>query len=282
MNILMVGAGKGSWEMRGLQLGAALGARVVRDPSDSDLRWADMIVLIKRAILTQRVRAVQSGKPIVWDALDFWTQPFQNDLSQLSACAVLKSWQRDVTLTVGATAAMAQSAGNGFYLPHHGHAGLHPTDARPECRVVGYDGNPIYLDWWSPVLRDACARRGWSFVINPPDLSAVDILVSLRGGIWDGWMCREWKSGVKIVNAILAGRPILTQDCAAARELQPDGMVIETASDLNLAPDEWADVERRAATVERSQRVAPLFALPAIAQAYRLRLEALCAQGVLQ
>lgn len=238
MNILIVGSGKGSFTMRGQQLGAALGARVVGAPSDTDLRWADIVVLIKRAGLAWADLAHRFGKPIVWDALDFWAQPKDNGLDEKAARALLQSHIAKIkpALVIGATEAMAQAAG-GVYLPHHSWHGLSPTPAREVVSVVGYEGNALYLGRWRQSIEAECRRRGWSFVINPIDLRACDILVALRDGPWDGWMCREWKSGVKLVNAIAAGRPIVTQLSAAWREIGRGFIVDVQHSDLPGAFD---------------------------------------------
>lgn len=270
VNLLIVGSGKGSWEMRGVQLGRELGARVTSDPSPADLAWSDLVVLVKRAILLHGARVRSAGRPIVWDALDFWSQPAQNGLTESAAVALLRQtidrYRPD--LVIGATEAMAAAAG-GVCLPHHGYLGLTPAPARIECRAVGYDGNAVFLDRWAQTVKDACDRRGWRFVVNPPDLAAVDLMVSLRGGPWDGWMCRSWKSGVKIANAVLAGRPILTQDCAAARELPHAGSVIETPAELSDALDYWSGRMVRAEAVERSRVLAPTYTAQAIADRYR-------------
>lgn len=255
--------------MRAVQLGAAIGARVRSTLAPDDLAWADVVVLVKRAIV-QASAVHAAGKPLVWDALDFWQQPAQNGLTETQARALLAAWIRRYrpTLTIGATQAMTDACG-GVYLPHHGHVGLVPTEARRECRVVAYEGSPAYLESWEPPLREACATRGWTFVVNPSNLSAVDILVALRGGAWDGWMCRQWKSGVKYVNAILAGRPVITQDAAAFREISPAGTVVTCPSDLDAALDHWAILAARQRAVGLSHQFATSHALPAIADAYR-------------
>jgi hypothetical protein len=66
-------------------------------------------------------------------------------------------------------------------------------------------------------------------------------------------MCQEWKSGVKIGNAMCAGRPIITQHSAAFRELAPIGSAIETEADLDRAFELWADVEQRATALNQTR-----------------------------
>lgn len=274
MHLLIVGSGKGSWEMRGVQLGAALGARETSAPSERDWQWADLAILIKKRAITFAPAAHRAKVPIVWDALDFWSQPSENRCHAARALQVFEIQRRAIkpVLTIAATQAMATDCG-GVYLSHHSWQGLTPTPARARVHTVGYDGNDLYLGAWKAVLERACHARGWRFVINPKDLTQVDLLVAFRDGIRDGWICRQWKSGVKLVNAIAAGRPIITQPCAAWDELRPDGSVIDDPRDLDAALDRWSDHMTRSAVVDRAQVRAGEFAVETIAAQYRTILE---------
>lgn len=236
MNVLMVGNGQGSWIMRGQQLGAAMGARVTTNPSDADWRWADLCVLVKMHGAKFAPAAHRYGVPIVWDALDFWRQPADNQSDEKRAKALLQAQITAIkpALVVCATQAMADACG-GVYLPHHCWAGLESTPARVDVQTVAYEGNALYLGRWRHELEESCKARGWNFVINPPDLRQADIIVALRDGPWDGWICREWKSGVKVVNAIAAGRPVVSQMTAAFAELKPVGFRVDTIADLDVA-----------------------------------------------
>jgi hypothetical protein len=251
MNLLMVGRGKGSWEIRGHQLGNAMGARVTSTPSDADWHWAERVVFVKRPDPTWIARAHALRIPIVWDPLDFWRQPAENGCTDDRARALLRR-QIDMiqpVLVIGATQAMADAA-EGIYIPHHARPGLRPTLAHQALQIVGYEGNALYLGRWAGVLQQMCRANGWTFVINPPDLADVDVVAAFRDGPWDGWICREWKSGVKVVNAVAAGRPVLTQATAAFREIQPVGQIVEDIRDLPAALDLWRDVTQREAVVQ--------------------------------
>lgn len=275
MNVLMVGSGSGSWQMRGVQLGQALGARVVTAPSEADLRWSDVVVLVKRAGLHWCAFVQGFKKPIVWDALDFWRQPAQNHLSETDARALLKGTIATIkpALVIGATEAMACAAREmgqeAVYLPHHGWHGLEPTPARDAVQVVAYQGSERYLGRWRVAIEQACAQRSWRFVINPASLADADILVSFRDGEWDGWMCREWKSGVKLVNAILAGRPMVTQESAARRELEPISNTVNDVAGLGEALDEWAPIDARAHVADAWPTRLAACSLDAVASRYR-------------
>lgn len=275
MNVLMIGSGKGSWEVRGLELGKAIGARVTRAPSDDDMRWADVVVMVKRALFSWAELAHRFRKPVVWDALDFWKQPEQNGLSESEARALLQDMiaRHRPALVIGATEAMAQAAG-GVYLPHHSRPGLTPAPAREVVTCVGYEGTRKYLGRWAKAVQAECERRGWTFVINPPDLRDCDILVAFRDGQWDGWMCREWKSGVKVVNAGVVGRPIITDDSAARREIIPHGCSIRTHDDLPHAFNEWYPLAKRESAVTGAEDSAHAYTLTAVAKTYSQILQA--------
>lgn len=252
MNVLIVGSGNGSMAMRGHQIGRALCARVVGAPSVDDLQWADVAILIKRAGRQWASLAQKVGTPIVWDALDFWDQPEQNTYTETEARALLREWITAIrpTLIIGATEAMADACG-GVYLPHHPWIGLAPASARPVVTSVGYQGTKKFLGQWANAVQTECERRNWKFLINPPDMRACDLVVALRDGKHDGWMCQEWKSGVKLVNAMTAGRPVITQDSAAWREMRPVGCAVQTVGDLARAFDRWTSFEARAAAVHQ-------------------------------
>lgn len=272
MNVLMVGSGgKGSMTVRGQQLGQAIGARVVSVPSDDDLAWAHIVILVKRNGLDWASRVQQARKAIVWDALDFWEQPEQNALSQPDALALLQRCLQKIrpTLTIGATEAMALAC-RGVYLPHHAWPNLRPTSARAQVLTIGYQGKRKYLGRWAKAVQAECDRRGWTFVINPEDLRTCDLLVAFRDGQWDGWMCQEWKSGVKLVNARAAGRPIITQDSAAFRELKVVGSAIADQADLPDAFDYWSHLEARQMA---AQAPFEAYTLSAVAMTYRMLLQ---------
>lgn len=269
MNVLMCGNGAGSFEVRGRQLGGAIGARVVRAPSDDDLRWADVVVLIKRAVTAWSDLVHRNGKPLVWDALDFWAQPEDNDMTEAEAKTMLRDYiaNHRPDLVIGATEAMAQAAG-GVYLPHHSRPGLTPAPARDVVTTVGYEGTKKYLGRWAKAVQDECDRRGWTFVINPPDLRACDILVAFRDGQWDGWMCDAWKSGVKSVNAIAAGRPIITRGEVATLEVKPVGWIVKDQQGIADAFDYWSSLEWRRIAVDKCRHMASEFTLDTVANRY--------------
>jgi glycosyltransferase involved in cell wall biosynthesis len=237
-------------------------------PSETTLRWADLVICVKRSLFEYGDALRRMKKPVVWDAVDFWDQPEQNGLTEYEAKALLRSKieKYDPVLVIGATQAMADAA-NGVYLPHHSRPGLVAGPVREQVQIVAYEGVPKYLGSWMHAIAGACMKRDWAFVINPKDLRDADIIVAFREGKYDGWMCREWKSGVKIVNAMAAGRPIITQDNAAFRELSPIGTTVTDPQELAAAFDKYADQALRQSAVSQSRSEA--LTLERVAARYR-------------
>lgn len=268
--VLFVGGEKGSWTVRGKQIATALGARYGSKANQLDWDWPDVIVLVKRAAEVWWKEAAASGKPIIWDVLDFWRQPRDNGLRPADLLPTIRQIAKEAhaSTLIGATEAMAKDIG-GVYIPHHSRIGLVPTTPRVEARVVAYDGSARYLGSWRRAIEHACSRTGMTFVINPVDLSQADILVAFRGEEWDGPICREWKSGVKYVNAIAAGRPILTQKTTGGDEIQACALEVE---DSEMLVDVLASVQAvgfRQFPYEYGRVAAPWFSLEAVAVRYR-------------
>lgn len=264
----MVGIGAGSFQVRGKQLGWALGARVTSDPTPDDWQWADVIVLIKRAIYQFGVEAVRSGKTILWDALDFWEQPEENQHALTDLCyRASKHALKIRAFVMGATREMAEALG-GSYLPHHSRPGVLQTPPRKAFNVVAYEGTKKYLGRWHNALETTCARLGLEFRVNPESLAECDLLVAFRDGKWDGEVCRRWKSGVKYVNAIAAGRPILTQPHAAFSEIQPEGRLLNDPSELEAAIEAYRPYEVRKFAYEQLSHRSQEFALSSVAERY--------------
>jgi hypothetical protein len=274
MTLLFVGCDKGAWQMRGRQIGDALGARWTAKPRFDEWKKGDVVVLVKRAALawtTQAQAARRRGVRIVWDVLDYWRQPADNGRTAGDLVADIRTVAAfiQVDRLIGATQAMATAIG-GVYLPHHARISLAPAPLRRDGHlVVAYEGQARYLEAWGPALEQVCADRGLRFVINPPDLRDADLVVALRGGAWDGAICRQWKSGIKYINALVAGRPVLTQPSAAFDEIRPVGQTIDRLEQLPAAVDRLLELGPRAAAVKLARRRAGEFDIRTIADRYR-------------
>lgn len=274
MRILIVGAdAKGSFEMRGRQLGNAIGARVTMQPSARDWAWADVIVLVKRAVMAFGLQAKRARVPVIWDVLDFWKQPQENgiDLDVLKQRVTDECAAIGITTVIGATQAMATDL-HGVYLPHHCLSGLEAMPPRLDPNrtiVVGYHGRAKYLGAWKQRLEQACENLGMAFVINPVDLRELDVVVALRDGQWDGEVCRRWKSGVKYVNALVAGLPVLAHATSAFDEVGPVGAIVERPETIEERLVTVSSSTNRADAYDLARRRAHEFSLFSVARRYR-------------
>lgn len=212
--ILITGKGtSGSWQIRAVQLGDAIGATVIPDASIMHMQQHDLIVLVKRPTpeLLDRFEAVRA--PVVWDVVDAWAQPLANQWRREDAVSWLKSCVRQIKPRglVCATEQMLIDAEfpQSIVIPHHARPDQPINPIREQVRTIGYEGRADYLAGWLPIIQKECERRGWQFVLNPERPADLDIVVALRGGIWRGYVTDAWKSGVKLANAQATGTPFI-------------------------------------------------------------------------
>lgn len=221
MNVLCTGRGtSGSWQIRAVQLGRAIGATV--QPQANNLKGFDLVILVKRPTADLLARIRQRGVPLIWDVVDSWSQPAGNSWTEAQA----KDWlyrEIEVIKPVAIVAATEQMAADikgipTLALPHHGRPGpMNPI--REKVQRIGYEGSEKHLGRWSRDMAQECKRRGIEWVVNPSKLSDLDIVVALREET--GYAPMNWKSGVKLANAQITGTP-----CILAKEAG----YIETAS----------------------------------------------------
>lgn len=211
MKILVTGKGgtAGSWLMRGAQLGAALGAMVL--PNARSAEGFDVSIVVKRTP-AHVIEAVRRGRWL-WDIVDAYPQPEAYAWSREQAIA----WVRErlsalrPTGVIWPTRRMRKDCDPGLpglVLPHHHRLGIEANPIRASVKTVGYDGAPSYLGRWGDWVRAECNRRGWQFVHTSRPADA-DIMLGLRDD--GGYVCANWKSGVKLANAHASGTPFIGQ-----------------------------------------------------------------------
>lgn len=215
MRLLFTGrGGNGSWEVRGNQLGAACGARVQLMASRADCGEADIIVAVKRIppLLLDAIR--KSGRKWVLDVVDFYPQPACAAWDQEASIAWAKQQIKALnpSAVIWPTVRMMDDCSDGrpaLVLPHHHRQGIARNKIREKVATIGYEGRAAYLGGWVPMLERECRRRGWRFVTNPQHLADLDIAIAVRGGEWDNYASRHWKSNVKLANAHGSGTPFV-------------------------------------------------------------------------
>jgi hypothetical protein len=171
-----------------------------------------VIVVVKRAPdeLLQAVRA--SGRPWFYDIVDAYPQPACSDWTKKQSIAWLKS-HIDTLRPDGViwpNRKMHDDADReGDVVYHHHRPGIRINPLREQVRRVGYEGAATYVEGWASLIERECKNRGWEFVINPEHLADVDIVLALRGGRYNGYPQRNWKSNVKLANAHGSGTPFI-------------------------------------------------------------------------
>lgn len=268
MRVLITGKGtSGSWKVRGEQLGRAIGATVRVNASIRDMAAYDVVVLVKRPTPELADALRRCGRLVVWDMVDHWPQPIGNDWSRERLIAFTREGARHVGAhaLIGATAAMADDLGTPHWLPHHGW-NRGEVLIGPKVSKVCYEGSPRYLGRWHDAIASECVRRGWTFVTNPDRYPNCDIAVAFRDAEFDGYAPRNWKSGVKLSNAQVAGmafvgareRGYTEQACGAEQFVDaPDQLAAafdrfedprtreKVAAEMRAAAPRLADVARR-------------------------------------
>jgi len=246
--VLITGRGtSGSFQIRGVQLGAALGATVI--PNAVQVDEFDQIILVKRATpeLLQRLK----GKPIIWDVVDAWPQPIGNSWTRAECMEWLKTtvYLLKPAGIIAATHAMMDDlksfySGPVLWLPHHYRPGLHKYPVRYDVLNVGYEGGVKYLGKWLPILQRECKAKGWNFVMNPPSITSLDLIVALRDA--KGYAPRAYKSNVKLANAQGSGIPIICNRESGYLETAGPGVKwADTEEELCEALEEMVSYKER-------------------------------------
>lgn len=213
--ILFTGRGSsGSWKIRGEQLGRALNARVKPQATIHDCKAADLIVVVKRISPTLLDNIRKSGKPWVFDCVDFYPQPECSTWSRNHAIdwvrGKLKKLQPNAVIWPNEQ--MQEDCGkgyNGIILYHHHLPGIEQNPIRQEVQAVCYEGSERYLGGWLKHILNECHAREWHFYVNPPQIACSDIVLAIRDEKYSGYAQRHWKSNVKLANAHGSGTPFI-------------------------------------------------------------------------
>jgi hypothetical protein len=263
----------GSWQIRAVQLGAAIGALV--QPNAGSAKGFDVAIVVKRARqdLLDRIR----GIPVIWDVVDAYSQAgLEWTALQCRGWLASEVARIKPVAIVAATEAMAADC-EGFgipvlALPHHARYPQVINPIRKVVQTVGYEGREQYLGRWRSVLEQECKRRKWAFVVNPKTLASLDIVVAFRES--RGYAATQWKSNVKLANAQGSGTPIVMQRDAGYMETASGAeWLADKASELYTAFDQIADHDVRWQPANRMLSASP--SLELISDKYRAWLSQL-------
>jgi hypothetical protein len=217
VKVLFTGRGtSGSWQIRGEQMAAALGA----DARAAASRWSlpqlggvDFVVVVKRIDDTHLKQLHAQGARIVWDIVDAWPQPAGNRWDKDEALCWLADQVKRIrpAAIIAATHRMAKDCARFgvpvLWLRHHHRPHILPNPIRDRITLIGYEGASNYVESWARIIQRECNRIGARFVMQPDHLADVDIVLGLRDYV--GYPARQWKSGVKLANAHGSGTPFI-------------------------------------------------------------------------
>jgi len=231
--VLVTGrGGAGSWEIRGRQIGKAMGAVVKPNATLEDLRSVDVALVVKRAPDELLTNLRRSGVPWVYDIVDAYPQP------ECTAWSAEKSirWLRNhidrlnPNTTIFATERMrVDSSRDGVTVYHHARPGQKINPIRESISTVGYEGSPQYIGKWAEAIK-------LPFVVNPANLADVDVVIAVRDAQWYGYAQQHWKSNVKLANAHATGTPFIgLSECGYAETSTGGERLIGSSEQLDLA-----------------------------------------------
>lgn len=246
MKILVTGKGtSGSWFIRGVQLGTAIGATVI--PKHEDPSGYDLVVVVKKVPPNLLDRLHTRRIPWIWDVVDAWPQPVGNRWQKEQAVKWLKGQILELrpSAIVFPTMIMRRDSdwtGPCTVLPHHAWPKYSPKPLRDHILNVGYEGGLHYLGSWRTLLDIGCNRRGWTFSPNG-DLSICDIGIALRE--YSGYPAKFWKSNCKLANLQALGVPAI---CSPERSYKEFGsgkeIFVTSPEELKGALDLLMDCDR--------------------------------------
>lgn len=249
MRVLITGSGtSGSWQIRAVQLGQAIGATVKPKATAADVKAHDVVIMIKRVIKEVVDAAHRFKKPLLYDILDWWPQPEGNAWTRPVAIKNTIARLNEVrpTAVIYPNKQMRDDIGfRGEVLYHHARPGLGTKEYFPERGLcVGYEGAEPYMSgYMGTVVAEQCERRMWAFEINPSNYLEMDIIVAFRDAQYNGWVPSSWKSNVKLANAQAAGIAFVGGlDRAYVETAGPEDRLIENSGvALSRAFDELTD-----------------------------------------
>ncbi len=215
MKILFTGNGtSGSWKIRGEQLGTACDGIIKPKATRQDLKQADVIVVVKR-ISDQLLNDIRSsGKPWVYDLVDFYPQPECTAWTKEKSIDWVKTRLKILhpNAIIWPNTCMMRDCANGMkgtVIYHHHRQKISTNPIREHIKLIGYEGSREYIgEWLGPILKE-CIRRGWQFRINTMELAEMDIVLAIRDKHVNGYAQRHWKSNVKLANAHGSGTPFI-------------------------------------------------------------------------
>ena len=207
----------GSWEIRGRQIaGMRSNWTAINKPSENIIEESDIVCVIKKPNFKILEIARKKNKPIVYDIVDSWQQP-DDDVVHINKDQAInlfsEKWDEiNADGYIFPTKNMENILGHlvktKVTIYHHYWPQIKINPIRKVVKKVGYEGVG-FLGEWQQKFEYLCKKKGLEFVINPDEFTDMDIVVLARGGVYASYLARNFKSNVKLANAMGSGTPAL-------------------------------------------------------------------------
>ena len=209
----------GAWRVRAEQIAARrTNWTAIKVPTEAELKRHDIICFVKKPSFDVHDAAKRLGKMTVYDVVDGWNQPEENNAANTMGEARRhfsnrwQDWAR-YDAHIFANRRMWEDLSTlsrcPTYIYHHSNPELTMALLRETAQIVGYQGAEEFLGEWRPVIEEACTAHGLRFVVNPDDYSSIDIGFAVRSAEWGGYLPSTYKSNVKVANFMATGTPCL-------------------------------------------------------------------------
>ena len=207
----------GSWEIRGKQIAAMRSNwTAINKPDENIIEESDIICVIKKPNFKIIEIARKKNKPVVYDIVDSWQQPDDDGvcLNKKQAISLFsKKWDEiNADGYIFPTKNMENILGNltqfNTTIYHHYWPQIKINPIRKVVKKVGYEGVG-FLGEWEQIFDQICKKKGIEFIINPKEFKDMDIVVLARGSVYGSYLARNFKSNVKLANAMGSGTPAL-------------------------------------------------------------------------
>lgn len=258
--VLFTGTGGkgGGWHMRAVQMARQRPEwRAQAHATYDDIMAADVVVLVKRISSKIHDALVRAGRPVIYDALDFWRQPHDADGIRTPEQARDRfSYHfkgiphlRHIICVTKAMAEDLQPMGiPTSVIYHHFDPRIQKRPRGGIIRVVGYEGRGAYIEPLQSIIGRQCRSLGLDFRLIAPTtldddmpINSVDAVIAARAGTHASWLSRRWKSNVKAANAYARDCPLVAWPESAYLETAPQALFFSDTLGLSIVLQKLRD-----------------------------------------
>ena len=266
--------------MRGEQIAAQRQEWTAENnPNRDQIENSDVVVIVKRASAELVNLLRRCDKPVIWDALDFWSQPYEAlEVDSIVAARAIAQGRVDRLKPVAIITPnrIMESDLRGMAdivscVYHHYDPAL--TISKGGEAVV-YEGDPRFPQEWLQIASRILSGIGWKLLCSrPPENTGA--LFAVRAGEHGSWLARRWKSNVKAANAIALGVPLLAWPEDSYTETLPAeiGYWFSGSEQLKKQIARLSIKENLIAASKAAEKIRPLYSVAHCAAEYEKLFE---------